>query len=89
MTKKQIGVVHYVETLVRQLLVHLSYINKTFSTRQAHLKIFRYCKCNNLSTLALRGVAAPCYQHGLDNKVPQLHATQSEPVDYNLSNAPP
>ena len=33
----------------------------------------------------LRGVVAPCYQHhhhgGFDCKVPQLHATQSEPLD--------
>ena len=27
----------------------------------------------------LRGVVAPCYQH---HKVLQLHATQSEPLDY-------
>ena len=34
---------------------------------------------------ALRGVVAPCYQHhhrrGVDNKVPQLHPPQSEPLD--------
>ena len=28
----------------------------------------------------LRGVVAPCYGD-VDNKVPQLHATQSEPLD--------
>ena len=32
----------------------------------------------------LRGVVALCYQHKpLDNEVPQLHATQSEPLDYS------
>ena len=37
---------------------------------------------------ALRGVVAPCLQHhqphvvgGVDNKVPQLHAMQSESLD--------
>ena len=35
----------------------------------------------------LCGVVAPCYQHyqphgGVDNKMPQLHATQSEALDY-------
>ena len=32
----------------------------------------------------LRGVVASCYQHydDVDNKVPQLHTTQSEPLDY-------
>ena len=31
-----------------------------------------------------RGVVALCYQHKpLDNEVPQLHATQSEPLDYS------
>ena len=33
----------------------------------------------------LRGVVASCYQHlvgGVDNKMPQLHTTQSEPLDY-------
>ena len=35
----------------------------------------------------LREVVAFCYQHqqygrGVDNKVPQLYATQSEPLDY-------
>ena len=35
---------------------------------------------NSLRALTvLRGVVAPCY-----NKVPQLHATQSEPLDYVL-----
>ena len=29
----------------------------------------------------LRGVVAPCYQ-GVDNKVQQLHATKSEPLNY-------
>ena len=28
----------------------------------------------------LRGVVVPCYG-GVDNKVPQLHTTQSEPLD--------
>ena len=31
----------------------------------------------------LCGVVAPCYQW-LDNKVPQLHAMQSEPLDYYI-----
>ena len=32
----------------------------------------------------LCGVVVPCYQHSsVDDKVPQLHATQSEPLDYN------
>ena len=31
----------------------------------------------------LRGVVAPCYQH-LDNEVPQLHVTLSEPLDYTF-----
>ena len=34
--------------------------------------------------ILLRGVVALCYQHKpLDNEVPQLHATQSEPLDYS------
>ena len=39
--------------------------------------------------IALNGVVAPCYRHhqppvvvgGVDNEVPRLHATQSEPLD--------
>ena len=38
---------------------------------------------------AVRGVVVPCYQHhnavdGVDNNVPQLHATLSESLDYNV-----
>ena len=37
-----------------------------------------------MAQTGLRGVVALCYRHnhGVNNKVPQLHATLSEPLDY-------
>ena len=42
--------------------------------------------CSLRAQAVLSGVVAPCYQHGgVDNKVPQLHTTQSECLEYILA----
>ena len=49
-------------------------------------RISLYISMQSKDATVLRGVVTPCYQHqllvgGVDNKMPQLHATQSKPLD--------
>ena len=54
----------------------------------SQLHVQSRCSPSLRAQTVLRGVVAPCYQHhqphvvgGVEDKVPQLHAMQSEPLD--------